>query len=659
MGGLKFEQWDQAEAAKEVPRRLKDALEHRRQFERGWSTNEQMLFGNGVATDDATVSYNSLAEVFGGEQDVGDSWISINYMFKYLRYIHSQMSANPPSVVPRPTSADYKDRRSAEVAEHLAIYGRRHYQLQDRVDLTSLQTLTYGSGFMKVYNDEHAGEVLEVDQTTRELVMTGDIKFQPLLIWDVAIDHCARHEDDIRYMFQRHVWAREEAEFRFPKHRDLLARYSEKRGNRFWDRDEGGNTPKDRIQVWEYIERALPWNGMAGRRVFLLDDGTLLSDLEANPYADAQIPINILTDVDVPGQVYGRTFLDYLVRLQDVLNRLDSTVLDNIQAHGVVRMVVYDAAETQDGLPANSTWQVANIKGTAAQKPDFINPPTLMPDIYRFRQQLIEGMEQLAGVNESMFGQVKREMSGFSMQTAINAGNMVRRRLFNKYTKFVEWVYKTYLRVAQLEWDDPRKILVTGQEGALAVAHYSSADITNGFDLDVEYGAAFSLDPSSRREEIMQVLPLLKEAGYSMRAILSMLKFNDVAGLFDMAEVSERRQLEIFDEMIAKFEEHGVLVYIAPEELEEHKNYLRAAYEFRQSMAFKCLGNPIKRLIDQHIREREQLAVKAASPAASAEGPAAAGAAPMLGLGALPAGADQGAAPTQPLADAGGAAAAI
>jgi hypothetical protein len=305
-------------------------------------------------------------------------------------------------------------------------------------------------------------------------------------------------------------------------------------------------------------------------------------------------------------------------------------------------MVVYDAAEDLKDQIGGSGWQVINVKGTAAQKPDFINPPTMMPDIYRFRQQLLDGMEQLAGVNESMFGQVKREMSGFSLQTAINAGNMVRRRLFNKYQLFVECIYKAGLRIIQAEWKDARKILVTGQEGALSVAYYSGADLTGGYDLDVEYGASFSLDPASRREEIMQLMPLLKEAGFSMKSILGMLRLNDVGGLFDMATVAARRQLEIIDEMIAKYEEKGMLVYIAPEELEEHQGMLQAAYEFRMSMAYKVLAKEVRQLIDQHIKDRESLSAQGAAPPGGvpAIGEAPAAAPGMAGLpmgGPLPA----------------------
>lgn len=621
-----FEQWSQADAEREIPQRLKDAITHRSQFESSWRTNESMLFSpsGGATASDVSVSYSSLAEFYGGELDAGDSWISINYAFKYLRYIHAQMSANPPSVMPLPTSSDYADRRAADVADDLVNHARRNYRLQEHVDMTSLQTLTYGSGVFKLSWDPAAGKILNTDPQTRQLVMTGDVRARPLLIWDFAFDHTARCWDDVRYTFERHVLSAEEAKYRFPEHRDKFDAVAAKSGklSRFWDGQGDADGLRGRVEVWEYIEKALPWNGMAGRRCFLLQDGTLLSELSANPNPDGALPYFLLTDIDVPGQVYGRTFVDYLIRLQDVLNRLDSTVLDAIQAHGTVRMVVFDAAENQDGLPSNSNWEVANIKGAAGQKPEFIKPPEVMGDIYKFREQLLVGMEQLAGVNESMFGQAKREMSGFSMQTAINAGNMVRRRLFNKYESFVEAIYKAYLRVVQQHWTDERKVLVTGEEGALSVAFYSGADVKDGFDLDVKYGASFSLDPASRREEIIQLMPFLKEAGYDMKTILGMLKLNDIGGLFDMATVSERRQLEVFDEMIAKYEESGVLVYIKPEELEEHDGMLMAAYQFRMSMAYKVLPLEVKGLINRHIKDREALKVAAATPQAGA-GPAA------------------------------------
>lgn len=632
---MRYETWTQEDAEREIPKRLKAAIEARSRWEGEWRANESILFGSGLLDSDTTVSYDSIAELLGGDIDVGESAITINYAFKYLRYIHAQMAANPPSVMPIPTSADYADRQAADVANALCGHLRRQYKMQEQVDLTTLQTGVYGTGILKTVHDPSSGEILEIDRSTQTLTMTGDLRIRPCSVWDIAIDHTAKFLCDVRYVFERHVLSEEEACYRWPKFKDDFKSQAAKdaKHSGFWDKEAN---QKGRVVVWEYTERGLPWNGMAGRRVFLLSSGKLITDLAPNPNPDACLPYHFLTDIDIPGEVYGRSFVSYLTRLQDVLNRLDSTVLDQIQAHGVVRMVVYDAAEEQDGLPSNSTWQVANVKGAGGQKPDFINPPTLMPDIYKFREQLLAGMSELAGVNDSMFGQVKREMSGFSMQTALNAGNMVRRRLYNKYEAFVESAFKGCLALIQANWSDPRKVLVTGKEGALSVAYFSGADVRSGFDLDVRYGASFSLDPTSRREEIMQLMPFLKEAGYSMRTILGMLKLNDVAGLFDMATQAERRQLEIFDEMISKFDTTGSAVYIRPEALEKHDDMLKAAYDFRMSMAYKCLDPQVKQLIESHIRDREQLMAATATPAPGAVGAPQPGALPALAGGANP-----------------------
>jgi len=621
---MRYEVWDQKTAQETVFKRFEEARKYQEQFERSWIANEQVLFtasGN-AGGESISYSFEALQELFAGDQNSGDSWVSMNYAFKYIRFLHAQLSANPPAVIPKPTSSDYNDRMAAKAADRLGHYIRRHYKLQDRIDLLCLQTLTYGSGFFKTQWDPNAGEILEVDREAQELTMTGDMHLRPLQIWDVLLDPVAQHWDEMRYVFERHVISAEEAKWRFPDKGELIEKYVDReiRRSTFWDRDQDGNKPKERVEVWEYVEKGLPWNGMAGRRMFILNDGTSLSNVAPNPNPNACLPYHILTDIDVPGQVYGRTFVDYIIRLQDVLNRLDSTVLDNIQAHGTVRMVLYNGAEVQEDLPSNSAWKVIHVDGVANEQPTFVSPPTLMPDIYRFRDQLLSAMEQLAGVNDSMFGQVKREMSGFSLQTAINAGNMVRKRLFNKYRDCMESIYRQVFGLIKDKWTDPRKVLVVGEENALEVAYYSGADVKDGFDFDTEYGTSLPIDPDARREAVMQMVGYLKEAGYTMKQILSLMRLNGIGEMFDMAEAAKRRQMEIFDQIISKYEEDGIEIYIAPRELEEHQGMLSAAYEFVMSQAYNVLDEELKMLIDQHIKEREQLAAQGAAPGAGPTG---------------------------------------
>ena len=151
-------------------------------------------------------------------------------------------------------------------------------------------------------------------------------------------------------------------------------------------------------------------------------------------------------------------------------------------------------------------------------------------------------MDDMAGVNESMFGQQSWEQSGYSMQYATQQGDMIRHRLFVKYTKLVEDVYKAYLNMVRKYWNTEHTIHVLGKEKAFEALDIQGADIEGGFDLVVEYGTSVSLDPVARKQEILTLMPVFEKAGMSPRSILSMLKMNELDGLLDRVQMANDRQ---------------------------------------------------------------------------------------------------------------------
>jgi hypothetical protein len=218
------------------------------------------------------------------------------------------------------------------------------------------------------------------------------------------------------------------------------------------------------------------------------------------------------------------------------------------------------------------------------------------------RDRLQSGGADVAGLNDAMFGQMQRETAGTALQYATNQGNMIRRRLFNKYVEFVESVYKAYLNLIRKHWDEPQLIHILGKEQAFEAVSIKGADIDGGYDLVCEYGASFSLDPQTRREEILTLMPVLEKAGIPTKTILNLLKLNDLQGLYDRLGLSESRQRELFEEMIATGK------YIKPEDLQEHKGMLDYAYIYVMTSEFKYLAPDAQTLIKNHIKEREQLA---------------------------------------------------
>jgi hypothetical protein len=221
----------------------------------------------------------------------------------------------------------------------------------------------------------------------------------------------------------------------------------------------------------------------------------------------------------------------------------------------------------------------------------------------------------MAGVNDAMFGNMKRETAGFTMQYSVNQGNMVRRRLFNKYTAVVESVYRAILNLVIKHWTETKTVYVLGSERAFEATDIKGTDVNGGFDLDVEYGSSLSLDPQTRREEIMSLMPVFEKAGVDTKTILGMLRLNELEGMYDIMQLSQERQREIFEEMIST---GG---YIKPRELQEHTGMLAFAYRYVMTAEYKYLDDKYKVLIEQHIKDREVLAANSATGGGDAPGP--------------------------------------
>jgi hypothetical protein len=496
--------------------------------------------------------------------------------------------------------------------------------MPENCDLTSSQTLTYGTGWAYTGFNKYKGDVLDYEKDGT-VVMQGDFELRVPSVWDVWMDPQAKCWDDVRYVIERRSYPMEEAEAMYPKYISELHRAYKREVENESYQTERNRLEEPMVTIFYYWEKGHPMNGMRGRYVAFIEDGTPLGEMTASPammipdvsreekkkakaegrapkpgFGVAVLPFHIFTDIDVPNQVYGKSFIEYEADVQDVMNRLDSLELENIQYHGSIKLVVREGSDLDPDSLNNSAVDVIKLNG--GQDPYYMSAPTQMPNVTTFRDRLKQGGDDMAGTNESMFGQQSREQSGFSMQYATNQGNMIRRRLFNKYVMFVEGIYKQYLNVIRGHWDVSRVIKVLGTERAFEAVEIKGADIAGGYDLVVEYGASLSLDPTTRREEIMQMMPMFEKAGIPINTLIGMLKLNELDGMYDLVDLPKLRQLEYFKEMTETRK------YMPPREMEDHQGMLKTCYKYLMTSEFKYLPDDVQVLIEEHVKDREKLA---------------------------------------------------
>lgn len=668
--GLQVVIWDDARTKKEISRRWRHCTEARIFHEEKWIRNERSVYATS-STQNMSYLQTSLESNFNiglPGIDGSNADMNIGQTFKNFRLIHAQMSSNPPSVVMRPTNSDQENHRKADAADRAVRYSIRRYSMQERQDQTTLQTLLYGSGCTKTTWDANLGDILSYTKDSRglEVTLSGDISVTVPFMWNVFIDPDAKCVPEIRYIIERLYIDYEEACLRWPEHAERLKAARVEKSSSPHNRGRDTQLQNDHyncVELLEYWETGLPVNGYLGRYCITTGEGDVIEPCRPSPFRfkqagavsriegredmtddqkeasiealpeTARLPYHFLTDIDIPNMPWGRSFIEYAAQQQETLNKLDSARIDNIQAHGVARLVIPESADIADDGLSNSPWDVTKISG--AQPPYFMQPPQLMPDMTAARQDLVSAIDSVSGVNESMFGQQSREQAAAAMQYATNQGNMVRRRLFNKYVLYVESMYKAILDLVRKHWTTSRIIQVVGKERALESIELSGADIDGGYDVVGEYGVSLSLDPITRRQEILTLQPMFEKAGVPPRTSMKMMKLNELEGMYDELDLADIRQKEIFDLMIATGQ------YIPPKKYRDHVNMIAYAMRYFMTQEFDSLPDNLQQLCERHTEERAHLA----ATNDGATGPSPASSLPGGPPGPLPAGASAAPAP--------------
>lgn len=641
MAGSNLTIWDEGKTKKEISKRFSDASRDRSYLEDRWIANEISTFSTTLRGGNFFNLDGSMTSgFFQGQPGVDQSNADVvsSYVFKNFRFIHAQMSANPPSVAMRPTTSDQEDIRRADAADQIVRWSIRHYVMQEKVDQLNLNALLYGTGAIKTVWDASRGDIIGFNEEEDRVETEGDIAVTIPFVWNLYIDPDAKAIDEVKWVIERVYMDYDEACHRWPDKEDVLKRA------KIVDTNNASTNPNNRgrnsylndshyncVELLEYWETGLPSNGMLGRFCITTVDGDPLEKCRPNPFRftqagavakieamdipdevkerklerlpeKAHLPYHFLTDIDIPNKVWGRSCVEYASQLQDTLNKIDSATIDNVQAHGVARLILPENVEIQEDGLANSPWDVTRITGN--ERPHFMEVPNLMPEMTSSRNNLKADIDNAMGINESMLGQQSRQTSGASMQYATNQGNMIRRRLFNKYVLVVESVYKAILNLIRKHWTVERTIHVLGKEKALEAVDLKGADIDGGYDVIGEYGVTLSLDPITRREEIITLQPLFKAAGVPEHKVLEMMKLNDLQGMYDKLTIAGTRQKEIFDAMIATG------TYIPPKKFRDQENMIAWALEYFMSSEYNNLTQEIQDLCERHVEERAQLAAQ-------------------------------------------------
>lgn len=634
---MKIDMWKGTDrTGEEVLKRLKPAEEARKTYEKSWDSNESMLFPDNNHRIGIPLADNGL---MFDDMDFSDlaPKMKVPHIFKNVRFLHAQMSANPPTVIAKPATSDQSDYYKAAAGDKLARYLPKQYKLQEKVDQTSLSTIVYGSGILKTVFDPHKGDILSRDLESGNIELEGDISIYAPNLRNIYLDPDAKCIDEIKWIIEEIYVDIDEACARYPDKVDVLKsakKDGEEKGTIFGGQNNSSNKSYNTICLLEYWETGLASNGYLGRYALVTKDGSDIIPCKPSPFRfrqrgaapkitkmspeefrstyphlaeiqdveeakskkieqlaeTARLPFHILTDIDVLGTVWGKSAIEYAAPLEDLLNKIDSAHLANIRAHGSTKLVTFKGAN----LTNISDDQMDIIETDVMGGVSHLQPPQVMPEMVLTRKNLIDAIDQVFGVNESMFGIQSREQATSTMQYATNQGNMIRRRVFNKYVMFIESIYQALLDLTIKHWATSKLISVTGSEFALDAIELKGADVDGGFDFHVDYGISFSLDPQTRYQQILLGKQFFTEAGVKPRQLLRFLRLSELESLHDATQLAENRMREIFVKIVRTGQQ------IQPRKHRDYANMMAYCLDYFMTDEFNKLPMEVQDLCTEH-----------------------------------------------------------
>jgi len=348
--------------------------------------------------------------------DQGELLQSIeNHYRSFVDNLLTITTAQRPAIQCGAANSDYKSLAQTLVAGGLVDY----YLTERHIETLLKRACKYGiylsEGHVLVEWDVHGGDDAGPDMTMVEeqlaqgvdlqtalsgaqIQKEGDVKISVLDPLDVVRDIYAKSWDSMNWVITREHVNKFELAAQFPEHADRIVslEQDEELAMRVsWTRRERDES--DYVSLFKFYHlpsKALP----EGKFVkFLADDLVLIS----GPMPYDELPVYPLFPDELDGTAFGDSKVFDLLGPQKVVNALDSSIVGNQLGRGIGNFLVPSTANIQIEAISSS---MNEVRYDGTQKPEALEWPSTPAEFFRYKQEKVQVMETLSGINSVVRG---------------------------------------------------------------------------------------------------------------------------------------------------------------------------------------------------------------------------------------------------------------
>lgn len=335
----------------------------------------------------------------------------VNQLANIIDHKLSLITANRPALIPVATNTDQKSMQQTILAMGILDYYTREQRLDRMWRNACEHALLFGTGWIRVDWDFSAGDMFATDENDNP-IMSGDLRFDVISPFNIIYDVSKRNADFdwvIIRTYQNKFNVAAQYASADPEFYDRITAMSDDRAREEtrWSSTSLVDSSRqivvecDDIPVYEFYHR--PCRSIPeGKVVKFLGDGSIL--LPPTPLPIKRVPVIRIVNKEVINTAHGWAAAFDLLSLQEVIDRLYSTVISNQLNHGGQSILVpMDANIDISGLGKSGS--IIEYKpGPSNAKPEALDLTAPQGDLMNTISKFESNMETISGINSVVRG---------------------------------------------------------------------------------------------------------------------------------------------------------------------------------------------------------------------------------------------------------------
>lgn len=452
-----------------------------------------------------------------GDRSIRNPKVVVNHIYDMVENKTAKMSRFRPSIAVLPNNPDeYHDKVQSKTYKMLVDTRWQEVDIDSYFRDVQRGAYIFGESYVKTYWNPELGDVdpeyneLKNGETvTIKTDESNEVKLKyPVKIGDV--DYKIMAPDKVFPQLGYDDWRDVEdvTEIEYMNKEVVKALYPEKQEfireqpGYLYDIDavkEVRNSSDIIIRTyWHKPSKFLP----KGLKIVFVEEAVL--SMEDFPYEHGRLPFKRLTDIDVPTELYARSFISQVRQLQRHYNNLASGVARNHGLASAPKWVMPAGACKISAL--NNEVTVVEYKGGVPPTLQNMNPTH--PEVFNYMEKLEVNIQKLSGVHGISRGAPPPGIrAGVALQFLLeqeqereNNGVAKRNALIKAVAKDTIDLMKQYYKSS-----DGRTIRVLGKDNSYMLKSFSLSSKNMKYDVKIQNASAL---PDSKAAKIQSLLDL-------------------------------------------------------------------------------------------------------------------------------------------------------